>query len=59
MVNMEDIKKLLDEYMLEPDIKNGKIIDGAGNPWHRADIGIKDGFITKIRSALNEDADKS
>ena len=56
---MEDIKKLLDEYMLEPDIKNGKIIDGAGNPWHRADIGIKDGFITKIRSDLNEDADKS
>jgi len=39
-------------------IKNGKIIDGAGNPWYRADIGIKDGFITKIRTTLNEDADK-
>ncbi len=39
-------------------IKNGKIIDGAGNPWYRADIGIKDGFIIKIRPTLNEDADK-
>ena len=39
-------------------IKNGKIIDGAGNPWFRADIGIKEGFIKKIRPNLNEDADK-
>ncbi len=29
-------------------IKNGKIIDGTGNPWFRADIGIKDGRIVKI-----------
>ncbi len=29
-------------------IKNGKIIDGAGNPWYRADIGIKDGKIYRI-----------
>ncbi len=29
-------------------IKNGKIIDGTGNPWFRGDLGIKDGKISKI-----------
>lgn len=29
-------------------IKNGNIIDGTGNPWYRADVGIKDGKIVKI-----------
>ncbi|MFX1516647.1 MAG: amidohydrolase family protein [Promethearchaeota archaeon] len=29
-------------------IMNGKIIDGIGNPWYRADIGIRNGKITKI-----------
>lgn len=29
-------------------IKNGRIVDGSGNPWFKADIGIKDGKIVKI-----------
>lgn len=29
-------------------ITNGRIIDGAGNPWFRADIGIRDGHIVKV-----------
>ena len=29
-------------------IKNGKIIDGTGNPWYRAGIGITEGKISKI-----------
>ncbi len=29
-------------------IKNGKIIDGTGNPWYRADVGIIQGKIVKI-----------
>jgi N-acyl-D-amino-acid deacylase len=29
-------------------IENGKVIDGAGNPWYRADIGIRGGKIDKI-----------
>ncbi|MEM0095436.1 MAG: D-aminoacylase [Candidatus Bathyarchaeia archaeon] len=29
-------------------IKNGKVVDGAGNPWFRADIGIRDGRIAAI-----------
>ncbi|HEV7289983.1 MAG TPA: amidohydrolase family protein [Sphingomonas sp.] len=29
-------------------IRGGRVLDGAGNPWVRADIGIKDGRIAKI-----------
>ena len=29
-------------------IENGKVIDGTGNPWYRADFGIRDGKIAKI-----------
>ena len=27
---------------------NGDVIDGAGNPWYRADVGIKDGVIASV-----------
>src|SRR6187397_2355927 len=29
-------------------IINGRIVDGTGNPWFRASIGIKDGKIVKV-----------
>ena len=29
-------------------VKNGRVIDGSGNPWFKADIGIKGGIIEKI-----------
>ena len=29
-------------------IKNGRVIDGTGNPWFKASIAIKDGKISKI-----------
>lgn len=29
-------------------IKSGRVLDGAGNPWVYADVGIKDGRISKI-----------
>jgi N-acyl-D-amino-acid deacylase len=31
-------------------LKNGRILDGAGNPWYKADIAIKDGKIAKLGS---------
>jgi N-acyl-D-amino-acid deacylase len=37
-------------------VRNGKVIDGAGVPWFWADIGIKDGLITKIARNLDGDA---
>ena len=39
-------------------IKNGKIIDGAGNPWYFGDVGIKDGMIAKINTRIVEDGIK-
>ena len=29
-------------------IRNGRIVDGTGNPWYRGDIGVKDGSIAGI-----------
>ena len=37
-------------------IKNGRIIDGTGNPWFRADVAIKDGRIVAIRAEKNSPA---
>ncbi|MCU0339749.1 MAG: D-aminoacylase [Spirosomaceae bacterium] len=31
-------------------IRNGKVVDGTGNAWYRADVGIKNGKIAKIGS---------
>lgn len=39
-------------------IKNGKIVNGTGNPWFKADIGIKDGKIEKIGRLNSTDAEK-
>lgn len=37
-------------------IKNGKIIDGAGNPWYKAEVAIKDEKIAAIGKLGNPDA---
>jgi N-acyl-D-amino-acid deacylase len=29
-------------------LRNGKVVDGSGNPWYRADVGIADGRIVAI-----------
>ncbi|MCR4430242.1 MAG: D-aminoacylase [Tepidanaerobacteraceae bacterium] len=34
--------------MLDIIIKNGKIVDGTGNPWFYADIAVKDGKIAAV-----------
>jgi N-acyl-D-amino-acid deacylase len=34
-------------------IKNGRIIDGTGNPWFRGDVAIKDGKIFKVGNCEN------
>jgi len=34
--------------VFETLIKNGLVIDGAGNPWFRADIGVSEGKIVQI-----------
>lgn len=42
------LAKKSDAPLYDLVIINGRIVDGSGNPWFRADIGIKDGRITRI-----------
>ena len=37
-------------------VKNGKIVDGTGSPWFRADVAIANGRIAEIRPHLAGDA---
>ena len=39
-------------------IRNGRIVDGTGNPWFRADVGIAKGRIVKIGKILPEEAEE-
>lgn len=34
-------------------LKNGRIIDGNGNPWYKGEVAIKDGHIKKVGSLIN------
>jgi N-acyl-D-amino-acid deacylase len=40
-------------------IRNGRLVDGSGNPWFRADLGIKDGRIAAIGNLAGKSADKT
>jgi N-acyl-D-amino-acid deacylase len=44
--------------MFDVIIKNGKVIDGAGNPWFKADVGINGQIISAIGRLSAEKASK-
>src|SRR5207253_10522489 len=37
-------------------LQNGRVVDGMGNPWYRADVGIRDGKIAAIGDLHGRDA---
>src|SRR5439155_1092611 len=39
---------ILDAQDFDLILRNGRVVDGMGNPWYRADIGIRDGRIAAI-----------
>ena len=40
--------------MLDVLIRNGRVVDGAGNPWFPADVGIQDGKITMLGAIADD-----
>lgn len=46
------------ELDFEIVIRNGRVIDGTGNPWFKADVGIKDGKIAKLSPVPLKRADR-
>ena len=42
--------------MFDVLIENGKVVDGSGNPWYKADLGILDGKIAAIGKLGKEEA---
>ncbi len=43
---------------MEIKILNGRLIDGSGNPWFKADVGIKNQRIVKISDLQKDDANE-
>ena len=44
--------------MFDVIIRKGRVVDGAGNPWFLADVGVKDGRILKIGNLKSGDAER-
>ncbi len=40
-------------------IRNARVVDGSGNPWYKADIGIRDGRIAKMGALPAATADRT
>jgi N-acyl-D-amino-acid deacylase len=42
--------------MLDVLIRNGRIVDGTGSPWFKADLGIRQGRIVAVRPRIRDEA---
>jgi N-acyl-D-amino-acid deacylase len=43
--------------MFDLILRNGRVVDGTGNPWYRGDVAVKDGRIAAV-GRLEPDAVK-
>jgi N-acyl-D-amino-acid deacylase len=46
------------DLVLDLLIRGGRIVDGAGNPWYEADVGVRDGRIAAIGRLEGASADR-
>lgn len=44
--------------LLDMIVKSGRVVDGTGNPWFKADVGIKDGKIVEVGKLASNTADE-
>jgi len=44
--------------MLDLVIRNGSVIDGTGNVWFKADVGVKNGKITRVGNISESESDR-
>ena len=42
--------------MFDIILKDGRVIDGSGNPWFKADVGVTGGKITAVGNLAGEEA---
>jgi N-acyl-D-amino-acid deacylase len=47
-LNLNNFENLIISSLYDLLIRGGRVVDGSGNPWVRADIGIEDGRISEI-----------
>jgi len=52
-------KATTQQDLLDIVILNGQVVDGTGNPWYLADVGIKDGRIVKVGTISVEEGLKT
>jgi N-acyl-D-amino-acid deacylase len=45
--------------MLDIILADGRVIDGTGNPWFKADVGIKDGRISVVGNLADAEAERT
>ena len=44
----------MEHHSFDLVIRNAKIIDGSGNPWYKADIGVADEWIAKVVGRIDD-----
>jgi len=49
----------MEDKVLDTVLINGRVVDGSGNPWFKADVGIKDGKIVAVGTLTGVEAQRT